>query len=304
MKPSRAGVCSAVTELGILASEALRRERTGRVIAVFERSFYVALGESCICIGSPEIGSGPLHVLCEDFQRRKVITGNNVAVADTTIYVEQVPFAGFGTAPLWKPERISDLEAEDLRTGLDTVDRLWDEAPIGEGLAAAGCAQFPLGHSRILDAAGPGVAALTRILDSGLQGHPVPEGDEVAELIGLGPGLTPSGDDLLGGALIALASLRLPNMRELLWSICSAELDRTNEISRAHLRAAASGYGASVLHAAIDATIGGRVDLMPQALSALSSIGHTSGRDGFAGVLIVLRAAMRHPSNFASPASA
>ncbi|MFX8976555.1 DUF2877 domain-containing protein, partial [Acinetobacter baumannii] len=40
----------------------------------------------------------------------------------------------------------------------------------------------------------------------------------LVNLIGLGPGLTPSGDDLVGGALIALAELDLPNIRDVLWS--------------------------------------------------------------------------------------
>lgn len=117
---------------------------------------------------------------------------------------------------------------------------------------------------------------------------------QLTGLIGLGPGLTPSGDDLLGGTLIALAAFGFLDARNMLWDGCRQHLDRTNEISRAHLGAAALGCGAAALHTAIHATMNGRVDLIGPALSAVSAIGHTSGRDAFAGALIVLRAIERH----------
>jgi hypothetical protein len=288
-----------VTELGILAREALRRKRKGRIIAVFERSFYTALDGLVICVGAREIGSGPLHVLCENHHQRELRQGDAVAVVGTTIRIADKPFASFDAASVWAPECISNWTLSDLQTGLSAVDQFWCGSSIEEGLAAAGCVRFPATCSRLVDAARPGVAALARMLDRGLAGHPIPDGGELAKLMGLGPGLTPSGDDLLGGALIALASLGFLNMRDILWEICRAQLARTNEISQAHLCAAARGHGAAALHAAIHATMGGRVDLMTQALSAVSAVGHTSGRDGFAGVLIVLRAAVRYLGKFA-----
>jgi len=289
-----------VTELGILAYEALQRGRRGQVMAVFERSFYVVLDDFLICIGSREIDSGPLHVLCANHQQRELKRGDAVAVIGTTIQVAGKPFATFDAASVWAPEHISNWTLSDLRAGLGAVDQFWCGRLIEEGLAAAGCARFPVTCSRLVDAARPGVAALACIVDRGLEGHAITDGGELAKLIGLGPGLTPSGDDLLGGALIALASLGFLNVREILWDICRGQLARTNEISQAHLRAAALGHGAAALHTAIHATMTGRVDLMTQALSAVSAIGHTSGRDGFAGVLVALRAVVRYLSKSAS----
>jgi hypothetical protein len=71
------------------------------------------------------------------------------------------------------------------------------------------------------------------------------------------------------------------------------------------MQAAALGYGASALHAALHATMSGRVEQLYPAIAALATIGHTSGRDAFAGALIVLRCFARHfPSGTAySPAA-
>jgi hypothetical protein len=115
----------------------------------------------------------------------------------------------------------------------------------------------------------------------------------LASLVGLGPGLTPSGDDLIGGALIALAALGRFECRDVLWRHCIGLLDRTNEISAAHLRAAALGYGAAALHTAIHATMSGQVTSLRSALFALAAIGHTSGRDAFAGCLLAFRHSIR-----------
>lgn len=161
--------------------------------------------------------------------------------------------------------------------------------PLDDGLAALGRTQTPDTLTVLHAAALPGVEALGRIV----RGGSVAASDSIAlaELIGLGPGLTPSGDDLLIGALLALAALRRFNERDALWAVCRVHLDRTGDISRVHLEAAALGYGAAVLHDAINAVMGGDGNGIGPALAAVSAIGHTSGSDGFAGALVVLRAA-------------
>ena len=287
----------AVVELGLLALEALQDRSTGRVVAVFENSFYAVLGSRWICIGLPYLGSGPLHVLCEARPLCWPTVGNTAAVAGSIFYTDNKPFATFDAASTWAPERAPSWTLNSLRIGLGAVDEFWRVGPAEEGLAAAG-ARVPLRAkpSPIIEAAASGFTALDSIVGDALDGRaPLPaDCAELTRLIGLGPGLTPSGDDLLAGALIALAALGLLDVRDMLWNVCREHLARTNDISRAHLRTAALGYGAAALHAAIHATIGGRADHVEQAIAAVSAIGHSSGRDGFAGGLIVLRAVERH----------
>lgn len=101
-------------------------------------------------------------------------------------------------------------------------------------------------------------------------------------LIGLGPGLTPAGDDFVGGAMIALRSFGRAELADRLaaWALPLAK-QRTNRISRAHLESAAAGEGHEALHALL-----GSFDA--KHLEALGRIGHTSGLDAAAGALLTL----------------
>ena len=282
----------AVIEVGVLARRALRSGRRGRIVAVFERSLYAVLDDGWICIGVTDLGSGPLHLLCTGIEPRLLVPGQEVAIVDTMLLVDGMRFAGFETASVWAPPPSPEWTLDSLRTGLAMVDQIWRRLPVEQGLAASGGAEPPARPSRVLAAAAPGLAALRRLIEAGLRGERCVPRDypEIVELIGLGPGLTPSGDDLIGGALVALAGLGRLATRDALWKTCRAHLGRTNEISAAHLHSAVLGFAAAALHEAIDATIGGRVDRIKSAVAALSRIGQSSGLDAFAGALMVLRA--------------
>lgn len=298
LRPRTAGhsPLPSIREIGLLADVTLRKSQAGRVTAVFDSSFYAVFGGEWICVGLPHIGSGPLHVVCESRPHAWPQSENAITLDGFALSLDGMPFATLEGASVWQPERLEDWTLADLQRGVGAASALWRGEPSGSGLAAAGCVPFPAGLSRLMSAARPAVAALDRILAQACAGCDASPEDEMLliTLIGLGPGLTPSGDDLLGGALIALASLDLLDVRDRLWSVCSDKLDRTTDISALHLRTAARGYGAASLHDAIHATIGGDVSRLPDFLNAVSTIGHSSGRDSYAGALIALRAAERH----------
>lgn len=107
-------------------------------------------------------------------------------------------------------------------------------------------------------------------------------------LIGLGAGLTPSGDDFVGGALIALRAAGQVALadRAAAWALVLAE-NGTNRISRAHLRCAAAGQGHEALHDLLAALKDGE-RAIARAMQALDRVGHSSGRDAAAGALLAL----------------
>ena len=118
------------------------------------------------------------------------------------------------------------------------------------------------------------------------------EGTSPDGLIGLGSGLTPAGDDFVGGAMIALrvagrnAGDAALADRIAAWALPLAETN-TGKISRAHLRCAAAGEGHEALHQLLNA-LHSRAKSR-QALKKLSLIGHTSGLDAAAGALHALK---------------
>jgi len=111
-------------------------------------------------------------------------------------------------------------------------------------------------------------------------------------LIGLGPGLTPAGDDFVGGAMIALRAFGERALADRIagWALPLAQTN-TGKISRAHLACAAVGEGHEALH-----------DLLctfeKKHLERLARVGHTSGLDAAAGALLALAASRsgRHPN--------
>lgn len=281
-----AAACAAV-EVGLLAKNSLRNRAAGQVVAMFERSFYATLDGNWICVGQPDIGSGPLHLLGK-FRLSRLATGDIARVADSTLWVAGAPLAMLASASLWVPSTVPHWSTSSLRRGLHAVDEPWTSDLMVGGLASAGFGRIPLQASALVQAAKPGLIALERILSGSVEESDL---SGLGSLIGLGPGLTPSGDDLIGGALIALAALGHTECRDALWGRCLGQIDRTNDISKAHLHAAALGYGAAALHAAIHTVMSGQTARLHQALSALTAVGHTSGLDAFAGSLIVLRRA-------------
>ena len=109
------------------------------------------------------------------------------------------------------------------------------------------------------------------------------------KLVGLGHGLTPSGDDFLGGAMIALHAIGKGEICSLLWSkIGSYVAASTNSISLAHLRAASDGMGSDWIHRALSTIASGDVYAMDEPIAGIGRIGYSSGWDIVSGSIAVL----------------
>ncbi|HLN76805.1 MAG TPA: DUF2877 domain-containing protein [Nocardioidaceae bacterium] len=107
-------------------------------------------------------------------------------------------------------------------------------------------------------------------------------------LIGLGPGLTPAGDDVLAGALVAAYATddpRLPAWRRT--TVAALARGRTTDISRAMLHHALDGYAVPQLAAFVTALCLGHDTAA--ATADLLAVGHTSGGALLTGVLHTLR---------------
>jgi len=101
-------------------------------------------------------------------------------------------------------------------------------------------------------------------------------------LLGRGPGLTPSGDDVLAGYLVGAAAYGLP-ADELRAFVHSQAHRRTTTLSAALLRHAALGEAIPQVAGLLDALSGRR--RLDRALAALLAVGHTSGAALASGVL-------------------
>jgi hypothetical protein len=235
-------------------------EGDGEVCAAFRRSFYLRFADGRhACVGDASVGCGPLNALVDDFQLPAIGARATLSLAG---------------ADRWTPPVLAAGAAPD--------DAALKQAARGrlphEGL---GCLIVDA-HNSLSGHAQPGLEAIERWL----VGNALEE--EAASLIGLGPGLTPSGDDYLGGVLIALHQLERKPQALGLWRWLEPRLARTSAISAAHLAAAAAGQGHETLHKCLAALCSGGAD-WPSVLEELGKVGHVSGWDSLAGIAAVAK---------------
>lgn len=110
-----------------------------------------------------------------------------------------------------------------------------------------------------------------------------------AKLAGLGPGLTPAGDDFLVGVLYGLWASRPANAAaRLAQEIAQEASARTTKLSAAWLKAAGAGEAGEVWHQLWRAAIEDDDRQMLVTCRRIMATGETSGADTLAGLVAVL----------------
>jgi hypothetical protein len=268
-----------------------------------------------VCFGPKSLGSGPLNALYQmsepiDWEAARLTT-NSTALCDGVVFRvgERFTFSLAG-AETWCPAMLAtpwqpaimirnlamlarEAATRPARGGLQPLIPILAETV--EGFAWTGCDASPLVRVAL-----PGIASLADWLETSLAcpKEPVPVPIPAFEvLIGLGPGLTPSGDDFLGGVLVGLRQLGAPDLASrLATAVLSRAEQRTHEISRAHLAAAAGGEGLAPLHLMLSSLCTPGAFDIGECLSLIDAIGHTSGWDALAGVALAAAIMARIPT--------
>jgi Protein of unknown function (DUF2877) len=282
------------SSIGAMARDSLAGGGDADVIAVFERSFYLLGPRGIVAVCMPELGRGPINVLVQAnpgaapwagliqvamkaaFGPDRIVVhgGFVVAIADTTV---------------WIPPPIPVWTTATLTRGLAYLHALAADHVPSDGLAAAVFAPTS-------DAARTPTATAAKALIADLAGDipkafatrvwSAPASRAATLLVGLGPGLTPSGDDFLGGLLLALTACHANDLRDALWESIVDELnDLTVPVSAMHLTAAAAGMGAEAMHAMLHAILTGDTAALPDRLNVVAQHGATSGWDALAGMV-------------------
>lgn len=320
-RPSPARLPSAVTGVAGAASLGVRSlvdgpRRPARVIAAFPSAVYLALLDRApeprvLALVAPAAARLPNAVVVSRVAGWTAAAGRSAPSP--------------GAAPS-RPAPAASDRGQELFTGIGQGDGGW----VGSGAAQAGPMWVPVRRwwdpSPVL---GPlsrarlehGHAALQAAREAaprkpGLEGHSGPDalaaccaaGDlagavEIAEnLVGLGPGLTPSGDDVLGGLLIALRLLGgvITGGTKAVWladwlgaAATSFAGDRTTPLSATLLHCAARGQAAAEVAAVLHG-FAGQEPLLP-AIRKLLATGRTSGADLAWGLSAGCRAALTLP---------
>jgi hypothetical protein len=115
------------------------------------------------------------------------------------------------------------------------------------------------------------------------------------DLIGLGTGLTPSGDDYLVGLLAGLEASGDPALDTLAATIAANAEDRTTTIGASMLGHAAVGAYSERLHDVLVAIAAGRVEQLATPIERAMAFGATSGADTLVGLFAALDLALARP---------
>ncbi len=291
----------------------------GSVIATFQRSCYV-LGANggVMCVADNSLVDGPV-MLRVGFPEPQYVdalgvrTGMPLLVEDGDLRLSPGILLRMSSARPWTPPVVKRLAPpEAILDCLSSLAAGLASAAPGDGLAPlVGCAEDLANErpvragrvSRVIHAALPGL----RQLVMGLRTHNALAIDRgVERLIGLGPGLTPSGDDLLGGMMVGrmrtlgarsgdsdgpYASPCCPNEQGTIEAMADGirrhAANRTTAISAGLLRHAAQGVGSAPVHHLVQ-LVSGTASPAQSTAAALAGAGagHTSGWDCLAGLFL------------------
>jgi hypothetical protein len=242
--------------------EALAPPGTGRVVAVFRRAVYLSYPRGLIALVGTDAEPGPLHAHVEVMPL--VRAGDEVRVR-----------AG---APVW---RAPPLPAPGAVVGV--LEAVLDHVPVldlavgtaGSSVAALGLRGGPAGSGEGGGSGDPADDPCAALRRDGLAAT-------VRALAGRGAGLTPAGDDVAAGLLLAAhtAGVPEPDLQAL------AEAMSTHAISRAFLGWAARGRSLAAVHDLAAACADGDVRAARCARARLAAVGHTSGLDLAHGLLL------------------
>jgi len=217
-------------------------------MAWFSQACYIRGPGGVITLVGPEVNEGPIHLLMDD-PLPEVPAHTPARISPDELEIG--------------PHRVAVAEVALWRGSLPELEAVKRAAAMVAEVAAEAA-----GGSLLPEAVATKARALVERDD--LE-------DAAPVLAGLGPGLTPSGDDVLGGVLFALRASRGPGEEPRLAAV--AEGVATNDISRAFLRWAARGQGLAPVHDLVEAAVEGDLDSARAAGRALVAVGESSGAD-------------------------
>lgn len=290
----------AALSMSARVARAIRQEGwTGEIMAVHPHSVYVTDEDNEIyAIVRQPLGNGPLNLVipAEPVHLFNGLgAGTSLASTGAALGVGDAITIGLDGAAVWESKAQAALAADGalLDRGLAVLCREVSERAPAESLARLlphlddedlpealeRVDHFPRSHALI----GGLAESLTQRDRRRLK-------VVTSSLAGLGPGLTPSGDDFIAGVLLALSIVRVQRgdaaLNEIAHLLVETAAPRTHEISAAYLRAAYDGLVSERWDPLLQALAAGDADRITAAAAPVLATGETSGADMLAGFVV------------------
>jgi len=270
----------------------------GVVHSVFQRSCNLLIGEKLIGIVSPALGNNPNSlVVGDDFFMQDLKCGMVVRVEEKQVHIGSDLVIKFDQAKIWDPKlhlKISEAHSIFLK-----LEELLQKQKSQKFLLQI--VQEKSGEIFLDDEFEQKIAQrFLRFLK--LFFAPKQNQKELLEaasnLVGLGSGLTPSGDDFLAGIVATFHCFNKKTKLDLVLhqAISSSQ---TTAISNAVFSAALKGWFCEKIHDFLLELQKQKTDncLLEKKLDYVLGIGHSSGSDTLAGIYIVFKFLSFHENN-------
>ena len=285
---------STITQMGAAARQYLAPGEGGTVLAALSGVAYLRTASLEILWLASD--GTPMHRRCVKvgIPLPRLEAGAPFYVDECGLKIGRGVILDSTAASLWQPPQIDPSEVvrlaeipgrlRALASLLDPVQALGFGRFIPE-ILHAGPESVPATDDPVLMRAGPAVLGVADALRKG-------DGERaelcVDALVGLGAGLTPSGDDFLGGLLFGASSLRTgyPGSRfpDAGVSVESYRA-RTHPISFTLLGDHAGGHAIAPLHSIVNGILTGpSIECIRPAVRQLVQVGHSTGWDMLAGL--------------------
>jgi len=304
-----------VASLGSAAASVLlsRRILEGRIHSVFRSALNLVADQDLVSIVPYDSQRGPLNLVLSfrnpvhDLTLLGLRPGDGFETSNSALTFDERVCFSFESAKVYTcPDRVPArlLDPEAIAENLKLAVKIGLERGSREGIGALLGSLLP--EVDDVSGASPNVyAKVARIqfqkLLRALMSQKEPDVTEsVRNLIGLGPGLTPSADDALAGFSIMLgiysrSSGRLARQCEVFRMQLNREVvGRTSRISEAFLRQAANGQGGEAVVDLCVSLLSGDGPAISRATERTLSIGSSSGTDTLVGVVLAGTMCTRH----------
>jgi hypothetical protein len=304
--------------LGDSARLTFAESSQGRVLAVFSKAVYLMSEPGRLVWLTTE--QAPMHRRAIRFggPPLRPSVGSIYTVSDQRLRLDDGSVFDWRRARVWRPPRpggAAHLSRDDLGSYLRTVRPFVDglPAPRGFGVLIAPTPAMELAEgdrrrSPALQRALPPIRGMADAWRAGDRSRILACAED---LLGLGEGLTPSGDDFVGAMLFAAVNLDAVDVPTLGFSpstvrrFLTRARQRTNLISYALLHDHAVGHASEALHRLLGALLrGDSIAVISRLATDVIRIGHSTGWDLLAGLWMALSlgpAGVAHRSRERSP---
>ena len=300
--------------IGSAAAKLINKEgMIGKICGVFNRTANILSGDNeLLTLARNDVCNGPVTILLDipasinipalgfEMEAEVVKSGEVIHIRGSNVIIN------LGQATLWKAGRQlkMSLPIKDIMRNCDVAKDIGRKYGKRGGISGLLVHYDALVKGETIDEQGLNLYSrhalprITTLIKAVQTRNPGDVNISVKGLIGLGPGLTPSGDDMLMGFMSSLLLVTevldgdIACIRELNQVIISTVDGRTSLLSRKSLEYAALGEIPELTHNLIAAIAAGTEEQVEKAAFPLLTVGHCSGTDMLLGILLGFHVAL------------